>query len=317
MAIFDLANFIGTAGTQATAYTPEAGGPIVSNLAGSSAVLTAANRMRGNASGGSQFIFSGIPASPNYILEASVYCASNVNGFGICLRATSGNTGYAINYVQSTGLVTLSGGGLSPTSFSLSPTPGNRNKITFKANSGNFRVLLDNVQQINQNDTGIMIAGLAGFMFAAQDTDSTGFQLESFTAYDLALSTVNLDGSFFVSGGTQLFFDSDNELYLLGLVDLISGTPQTTATVSAQIETLSGTPVGSPVSLSYVTGSLTINLPNAQTYTSATGNYEGQLLAATANLLAEGATYYVVVTAIVVTNQRIWRGQYTAGYSTK
>jgi hypothetical protein len=318
MGSFAVDSFTDTPGTVATAHTPEAGGPIVSGQAGSAAVITAANRMRGNAAN-SFFLYSGVPASPNYAVEASVYCASNVNGFGLSVRAVNGNTGYNVAYSAGSGNITLSGGNLSPTSAPLSPTVGQRQKIKLQiANSSEISVFVDGSRFLHQFDTGIAATGLAGFTFAAQDTDSTGFQLDSFIATDATLSQVEIDGQLFVLGGSQLWVNSDNEIYLLGLTDLISGTPLNGATVSAAITTLSGGNVaGSTVNLTYVPGSITIQMPNGQTFTSASGNYRGQLPASVANTLADGTSYLLSCTAVNGSNQRVFRGVYTAGYSTK
>ena len=295
MGSFVLDSFVDAQGTLATAHTPEAGGPIIANAVGSAAVITNANRMRGNGAN-SSFLYTSRPATMNCIIEASVYCASNVNGFGLCLRAGVGNTGYSVVYSAGTGNLVLSGGGLSPVTWPLSPTVGQRNKLKFQANAGNLRVFLDGSQIFNQNDTGITIPGQVGFTFAAQDTDNTGFQLDGFVAYDLLPTVLELSGKVVCDRGSFLAVNTDNMIYLVNLTDLITGAAITGATVTAQIIQVPTGAVLATISLLYVAGSVVLN---GVTYTGA--NYRGQFAFGAGVALV--TDYNVVVVAVSGSNQ--------------
>lgn len=309
MNVLALDNFVDTAGTLATAHTPLIGGSI-SAQSGGQGTITVGNRLRGQSQG--YLVYANLPASGNYTIEADIYVASNANGVGITM---GGSTGALFSYSLSNGYWNLAGLGMpSGQHYSQSVNAGETHKIKLVSAGSVITAYVDGVQAAQKTATQTITAGPAGIFFLGTDTDGTGYQVESFTVYESPASSVDLDGTFLVDGGSLLNLNSDNELYLLGLTDLLTGSYVTTATVSATVKTLSGTTIGT-VTLSYVSGSLTVSQPNGLTQTSAGGNYRGQLPYSTS--LTEGAVYNIVVTATSGSNQRQWRGAYAAGLTTK
>jgi len=309
MNTFILDNMVDVTGTLATAHSPQAGGPIVSVQGNDTAQITDQNRMRGQSVSGSAFTYSLNPAGHNWSVNFSIFVASNENGFGIIC------SGYALTYTISNAGWRLAGGNLpGPLRFDQNLNVGQRYKGTITSSGGVVSVTIDGSTIFSESDSAAPALSPPGFEFFGQDTDSTGYQLESFAASSIVPALVDLDGSFVCDGGGSLFVASDNEFYLLGLIDRVTGAYVRGATVAAQVTTLDGTPVGSPVTLSFVSGSITVPLPNAQTRTSADGNYIGQLPASTP--LVDGTTYYVKTTATSGSNQRVFRGSYSGAYST-
>jgi len=302
-----LDNMIDTPGVLATAHTPLIG-EAISAQSTASGVITDANRMRGQAQG--TLVYSKLPASGIYTIEAEIYVASNSNGIGISL------SGALLSFSNSNGYWNLAGTGI-PSGQHVDQTlnPGETHKLKLAATAGNvLTAYVDGAQIIQKTSSQAIAAGPAGFFFLGTDTNSTGYHLQNFIAYESAPAVVDLDGTFLCDGGGSLYVASDNEFYLIGLIDRIAGAYVRGATVTAQVTTLDGTPVGSPVTLSFVSGSITVPLPNAQTRTSADGNYIGQLPASTP--LVDGTTYYVKTTATSGSNQRVFRGSYSGAYST-
>lgn len=95
------------------------------------------------------------------------------------------------------------------------------------------------------------------------------------------------------SGGLTLFYNNDNLIQILGLVDELTGTFVNSATANCQIVDDQQNNIGSAVSLSYVANS--------------NGNYQGIVPAATTNAMSVGVGYRAVITATVSAAQAQWQ----------
>lgn len=182
-------NSVDTAGTLVINHTPNAGGPIVSAASAFSAVVTNANRIRGNDSVHQSFYsYSAVPVSAFYTVEAIVYVMTNVNGFAITARQPSGGgtggTGILVNYAAGAGRWTIAGPGISGDSAFASYTIGNRLHCTLILAAGLITFGVNGTTIFTRTVTGTPVVGLAGFGFSAQDTDSTGYQFENFSVND-------------------------------------------------------------------------------------------------------------------------------------
>lgn len=209
MGIIALDNFVDVAGTLAINHTPTKGGPIVSNASAFSAVITNANRLRGQDGGFSFFSYSAVPSTAFYTVEATVYPMTLVNGFGMTARQAAGpatgGSGIFINYTASNTRWTIAGPGISGDSAFQSFTAGTRITLQLLLTPGLCTFNVNGVQLFQKTVTGTPIVGLAGLSFGATDTDSTGFQFESFQVSEYG----ELEGRFDVQ--TALGATTDNQ----------------------------------------------------------------------------------------------------------
>lgn len=114
----------------------------------------------------------------------------------------------------------------------------------------------------------------------------------------------------------MLYVASGNIIWLLGLNDNNNSSQPayvTGATVTGQVQSMSGQNVGGSVTMTYASGSVTLELPNGQSITSAGGNYKGNLPYTTP--LVDGTNYELQVVATYGGDQQTFRGAKQAGYS--
>lgn len=194
MSLFVVDSFTGTGGTDYTAHTPELGGSILSNQSGSDALITAAGTIRGNATGGSVFSYpnAAIP-SADYGVTARIKVLTNQNGFGIEVRQQPGlgSAYYTFSYAASNGYWNLGGPGLSGLRYVQTLNPGETHVASLWAQGTLLTAFVDGVQVLQHTSSGISLAGAPGFSFIYQDTDTTGYQLDSFAAYGFSEMAFN------------------------------------------------------------------------------------------------------------------------------
>jgi hypothetical protein len=175
-------NFIDTAGTLATEHTPDLGGPIAA-VSSAAAVITASNRMRGQSQG--TLNYASLPATQIYSVEGTMYVASNANGFGVSL------SGMLLSYSETNGYWNLAGPGLpSGQHVDQVLNPGETHKFKLAINSSMVTASIDGAAIIQKTCAATIPQGPVGIFFQGQDTDSTGYQLESLFAIDTGSTAV-------------------------------------------------------------------------------------------------------------------------------
>ncbi len=198
--IFVNDNFNDVAGTLITAHTPIAGGPIVANFGVAS--ITNANRVRGAGVIGGSFHYTAQPINKNWGLEFTLYIASYDGGFDVLIA------GYVLSHIVGNGFWSLTGGQL--------PSPLRSNQIDFQpgethygrliSQNGVLTFWMDSYQQIQGADSSQPAIAPPGCEFFEADTDNTGYQLASFSAYNLQLQNCKV-----VSSKGAIFGPSSNE----------------------------------------------------------------------------------------------------------
>ena len=173
--LFILDNYQDVAGTLLTNHTPKFGGPVTCNL--TPPVITAQGRLRGN--GLTAATYAGLPSSGVYTVEADLYVASLVHGFSVQV------SGIVVSYFVTAGVFNMNGTGVaningSGYAFAAGKNYGLRIDVSAAAVSAYVNGLL--VQTVAPTVT--PSAGPVALNFsAAADTDSTGFQYNSLTAW--------------------------------------------------------------------------------------------------------------------------------------
>ena len=192
-----LDTFAGTAGTSLQSRTGEIGTTWTKNFASTvDAVLTTGGRLRkdGADSVGSLYSSSGVPATPDYRVEADIYVASVVpaDAIGVTGRMIEGGvlTYYLARYDQASGtweLHRVDNGfdvvvGLSAQEL----IAGTTYRLALDMSGTSIRVLVDGVQLISVTDANITLAGRGGVSLgfpasgATTITDAIGMHLDNF-----------------------------------------------------------------------------------------------------------------------------------------
>jgi hypothetical protein len=201
-------NFIDPAGTYATAHTPPAGGLIVpsSGTDAHGAIITPANRMRGNVAAFNFFNYPIPPQTPFYTIEADVYVASNANGVALTARqdpSVAGGSGVVVSYaLGGGGRWTLAGPGIVGDTANQVLTVGQLYKAKLALTPALVTFSVDGTVLLQKAVSGTPIIGLCGFGFFGQDTDVTGYQLSDFAAYDTTVPIILAPPPFTSAYGT-------------------------------------------------------------------------------------------------------------------
>jgi lysophospholipase L1-like esterase len=186
MSLFTQDSFTDTPGVLLENHTGETGAVWTKNPAFStgSAAITAAGRLRGNATNG-VYYESAVPASADYDVEADLYVASVVGSAGLTGRQDpTGFTFYLLDYeaAGSFHLYTqVAGTAVNTTSFAMALTVGQIYHLRLSMRGGQISCYVNGALVISITDTNITSAGRAGLYLGEADTDSTGFQLDNFT----------------------------------------------------------------------------------------------------------------------------------------
>ncbi|GAB3261596.1 LamG-like jellyroll fold domain-containing protein [Nocardioides dilutus] len=198
------------------------------------AVLTSAGRLRkgGSSTWNSLYHASGVPASPDYTVEADFYVASHVpdDRVGVVGRMdpnVANGTYYLARYEQVAQkwilYKRLNGSWDWLGEYAQTLTQGATYRLALDMNGTTIRVLVDGVQRISVTDGGITDKGFGGVSFGFGNsgttiTNTTGYHLDNFRiSPPLADSKGTNHGDYF-SGVT------------LGVAGAISGDSNTAAT---------------------------------------------------------------------------------------
>jgi hypothetical protein len=180
MSVITSDTFADVAGTTLQAHTGATGATwIHSNGYTSDAVITAANRLRGNGSNAT-YSASGSPGANAQDLECDVYVASLVNNAGIMFAATGTGTDTKYLFDFSSGntitlYVVVAGSVPASTAASFTFVPGTTYRARAVWRTGFLALLINGVQVLSLVDSNISFGGHAGVFFAVADSDSTGF----------------------------------------------------------------------------------------------------------------------------------------------
>ncbi len=153
-------------------------------------LVNSANRLRGARVSASIHSASGVPASRDYDVSASVYVASNVNTYFIGPMARISGAqldGYVVLYTNVDGkwiLYRRSSGGLTEIgNFTQALTPGVTYVATVRCRGSNISALIDGVTRITATDATVTAVGLAGiYADIPSVSETTGYQLSNFVA---------------------------------------------------------------------------------------------------------------------------------------
>ncbi|HSZ56643.1 MAG TPA: SGNH/GDSL hydrolase family protein [Tepidisphaeraceae bacterium] len=187
--MFTSDSFTDTAGTLLETHTGETGAAWTRNPAFSSgsAAITAAGRLRGNSSGFALYYSSGVPASADYDVEADLFIASASDTTGLLGRqSTSAATYYLFDYEFATGqwrlYTVVNGATLNTAVFAQTLIVGQTYHVRLSMRGSAIACFVNGTQIISLADSNITAAGRAGVLFGNLDTDSTGTQIDNFTA---------------------------------------------------------------------------------------------------------------------------------------
>ena len=200
-------SFTDTAGTALESHTGETGATWAKNTTYNTgaAVITNANRVRGNAAANTVYYASGSPGSADYDVEADLYVASLTNSVGVMGRlSTSAATYYNFTYSATSSqwqLLSVTAGTVnSTTTFSQTLTVGNTYRVRLSMRGSLITCYVNGTQIIQITDSHNASAGDAGvFLGSAALSDSTGMHLDNFTASTPAATVPVTDSSAYFS----------------------------------------------------------------------------------------------------------------------
>ncbi|GEM_PF-1650007 len=187
-----------TAGTLLTSHTPDSGGTIAfqTSTPSASTIITAAGRIRNNSVSASANIYSAVPATADYSVEADFYFASVLVSSSTWINgrtnaaSSSTQTCYTVRYLVSAGawqlLKVIAGAGTVLATF----TPGtavsagetHHAKLTMSGTSIGWAI--DSVTQTSVTDSAITSTGLASINFTSTGvvpTETTGIHIDNFS----------------------------------------------------------------------------------------------------------------------------------------
>lgn len=186
---FIVDSFTDTSGTSITAHNAEAGGAVTANTAfvGSAAIISNANRLRGNFSGNTIMEYAATPPSADYDVQADLYVASISSAAGLCGRSsTTAGTYYLFDYESGSlawNLYAISNGSnVAHVSQSASLTIGNTYTMKLSMRGSTINAYVNGVLTLTIVDTTIVNAGTVGFFFGGSSTNTTTFHLDNFSA---------------------------------------------------------------------------------------------------------------------------------------
>ena len=182
-------SFTDTAGTLLENHAGETGAVWTKNPAFStgSAAITSTGRLRGNSSGFALYYPSAVPASADYDVEADLFIASASDTTGILGRqSTSAATYYLFDYEFSASqwklYTVVNGATLNTTTFAQTLTVGQTYHVRLCLRGTSVTCFVNGSQIISLTDSNITSAGRPGVLLGNLDTDSTGTQIDNFTA---------------------------------------------------------------------------------------------------------------------------------------
>lgn len=219
-----------------------------------SAVLTDANRLRRNGTGGVTYLASGVPPVANYQVATDVLLKSRISGdyAGVVGRAlTSDTTGQGTRYsaryssdAQAWELLSIVGGAGDVLGSSAQVLTVNRSyRLSLDMTGSTIRLLVDGVEVLSATDTSITGAGRAGVRLGAgtvgsAPSNTTGMHVDNFKVTPRALDSRGSNPGVYVNEPTlgvdgALAGDSDTAAVFDGIQDYVQMQPTTGLPVGA------------------------------------------------------------------------------------
>jgi hypothetical protein len=188
MSIVVTDTYTDTAGTSATAHTPEAGGPIVvhPSFATSVAVISSADRLRNNFTANTVMYYSGTPASADYDVSADFFMTTSAAAAtGIFGRLnTSTLTCYLLDYESGIWKIysIVNGTNVLINTFSQTLTTNTSYHAVLSMRGSTITASINGSVIITMTDSNVTAAGKAGIFFNGSMTDTTGIHLDNLSA---------------------------------------------------------------------------------------------------------------------------------------